>query len=622
MSDTDCAMTGLMIDSPDSVDRDDAIYVRRTDDGWDAYVHIANVARVAPPGGDVDQRARRRGRSRYLPDRTVRMLPESAERTASLRAGQATPTCLIGLRFGRDGAMRDISVGPGQLDEPTSMSYEQAALALGDPSHPAHRMLLDAHTLAGMLLARRRASGALAIYDLTRGWATDEEGNVVQLGVNERNAGYVIVQELMIAANEGAAHWCVDRELPILFRNHRVSAVAPPREELLGDLTAAEAEPVGARLDAVRQRLALVLKPATYEPHVGGHYGLNLLAYTHVTSPLRRYPDLINQRILLSAANGEPSPYEREALAEYAEEINTRLREWRERRANRLKAAAMAETRQQLVEGVVQGLDSDDFHRVLKVAVAESRCTPELTAELVRRTDAETLAPRDACQVLFFGRGESWTEVKERLNQWIAAEPAHAITLVTMYAQLADAGQVQWDTRDNGSPDQPGFAVRVSLVGTASTAAPVGAPVSSPERSARSKREARQQAALGLVAVLAGVPDLSQDGDLPVMVSPPERPREIRAGQHPVATLNELSQIGELRDVTWSFDKSGPPHEPLHTCTVHAIDGRTADELIAEGTGSAKPAAKSAAAAAMIDQLRAAEAVTVTKDSSEASAQR
>lgn len=601
-------MTGLMIDSPDSVDRDDAIYVRRTEDGWEAYVHIADVAGVVPLGDDVDLRARRRGRSRYLPDRTMRMLSERAERAASLQAGHPTSTCLIGLRFGLDGSVQEASVGPGRLDEPISMSYEQAASALSDPDHPLHPVLFDAHALASLLLARRRASGALAIYDLSRGWATDEEGNVVRLGVNERNAGYVIVQELMIAANEGAAHWCVERELPILFRNHRVSAVAPPREELLEDLTSAEAEPVGARLDAVQQRLSLVLKPAVYEPHVAGHFGLNLLAYTHVTSPLRRYPDLINQRILMAAANGKPSPYERDELVEHAEEINKRTREWRERRASRLKAAAMAETRQQLVEGVVQGLDADDFHRVLKVAVAEDRCTPELTAELERRADAETLTPRDACQVLFFGRGDYWKPVKERINHWVAAEPAHAITLVTMYAQLADAGQVQWDTSDNGSPEQPGFVVRVSLVGSASESAPVGAPVSSPERFARSKREARQQAALGLVAVLADVPDLSQDGDLPTTVSPPQRKREIRVGQHPVATLNELSQIGELRDVTWEFEKSGPPHEPLHTCTVRAIDGRSEEPLVAEGTGSAKPAAKSAAAAALVEHLRAAQA--------------
>lgn len=584
-----------MIDSPDSVDRDDAVHVRRLEDGFAVSVHIADVARVVPKDGQVDQRARSRGRTQYLPDRTVGMLPGRDEQAAALQPDAPRPTCRISLFIGQDGQVRDVKVEPGRLEHPTVLSYQEAADAVRDTSHPAHEVLSAAHAVAGLLLARRRAGGALAIYDLTHGWATNEEGNVVRLGADERNAGYVIVQELMIAANEAVAHWCVERELPILFRNHRVSAVAPPREELLDDLTSVSAEPVGARLDAIRQRLSLVLKPAVYEPHVGGHFGLNLLAYTHVTSPLRRYPDLVNQRILLAAARGEPSPYTQDELAEYAKEINVIARRRRARRAERLKAGAMDELRRQLTSGVLRGLGPDDFHRVLKVAVAENRYSRELSEEILHRLDAGTLAPRDACQVLFFTSGDVWHELRERIAAWVATEPAHAITLVTMYTQLANAGEVEWETEDLGNPGQPCFAVEVSLVGADKA-------LRSPRRSARSKREARQQAALGLIAILANVTDHSRDIDFPPPAESQQRGRVIPDG-HPVAAVNELSQIGELRDVSWSFSRTGPAHEPVHSCTVHAVDVRTGETLAAGGSGPAKAAAKSDAAAALLQLL-------------------
>jgi ribonuclease R len=595
-----------MIDNPDSADRDDAIHVQRLDDGFVAHVHIADVARLVPPGSSADRRARRRGRTRYLPDSTIPMLPDELERAGSLTAGEPKPTCLISVHVDLDGSTRSIEVSNGWLEHPVALSYSAAADAIEDPASPQHEMLSDAQALASLLLNRRRAGGALAVYELSRGWATDEEGNVVQLGMNERNAGYVIVQELMIAANEAAAHWCVERELPILFRNHRVSAVAPPREELLEDLAAVEAEPVGARLESVRQRLALVLKPAAYAPYVGGHYGLGLLAYTHVTSPLRRYPDLVNQRILLAAAAGKPSPYKQDDLAAYAEEANLQLRRWRGRQADRLRAAAKDDARQKLAEGVLRSLDADEFHRVVKVAIGENRYSPEIVDEIVRRTDGGVLTPRDACYALFFTRGSRWRSVRDRVAQWAADEPSHSITLVTMYTQLAEAGQLEWETEDIGSPERPCFAVQVSLLdGKAPPDAPEGSGgvVASPRRLARNKREARQQAALGLIAALAGVPDQSRDLDLPAPAEPGRRARQLPEG-HPVAAVNELSQVGELRELDWSFTSSGSPHETTHDCVVRAIDGRTDVSLTGKGSGPSKAIAKAAAASSLLDLLR------------------
>src|SRR5262245_40408038 len=179
-----------MIDNPESADRDDAIHVQRLDDGFVAHVHIADVARLVPPESSADRRARRRGRTRYLPDSTVPMLPDELERTGSLVSGVPKPTCLISLQVELDGSTRSIEVSNGWLEHPVALSYSAAADAIEDSASPQHAMLSDAQALASLLLNRRRAGGALAVYELSRGWATDEEGNVVQLGMNERNAGY------------------------------------------------------------------------------------------------------------------------------------------------------------------------------------------------------------------------------------------------------------------------------------------------------------------------------------------------------------------------------------------------------------------------------------------------
>ena len=232
----------VMIDRPDSTDRDDAIWVAPDGRGWHARVHVADVARVVPWGGAVDMAACRRGRTLYLPDRTVTMLPPAEQAAAALTPGRPVSTCAITLSVDRAGALVDVDVAAAELTAPVAISYAQAAQALWDPEDPLHGMLRAAYGLAQALLSGRRAAGALAAYDLRRGWATDEDGRIVALVGPERNPGYLIVQELMIAANRAAAQWALDRDLPLLFRNHCAGNAS--RQELTGQLAVAgDADP-------------------------------------------------------------------------------------------------------------------------------------------------------------------------------------------------------------------------------------------------------------------------------------------------------------------------------------------------------------------------------------------
>jgi ribonuclease R len=326
---------------------------------------------------------------------------------------------------------------------------------------------------------------------------------------------------------------------------------------------------------------------------VGGHFGLNLPAYAHATSPLRRYPDLVNQRILLAAAEGRPSPYRLETLEETAAAVNLRQEGRRARRAASLRAAAHDAARAQLAEADHRRLDDTSFGRLVRLAAAEDRFSPALGAELVRRVEEGRLLPRDAVAPLFDARGERWLPVRQRLLRWLVDEPAHALTLLSLYGQRAHGGEVRWEERPVGTAQQPMFAVRARLGDRWS-----------PARTAPAKRMARQQAALALVAELAELPDPSGDVPAPDRPAAPPRERVIPEGHPPAMAVNELAQRGRLADLRWTFISAGTAHEPTHTCTVSAQCVRTGERRTATGSGATKAAAKHAAAAALWAQLR------------------
>lgn len=606
----DFEATGVMIDRPDSIDRDDAFAVRRTNDGWEAYVHVAAAASQVAANGGLDREARDRIRTRYLPDRIIPMLSERVERQAALTEGAARKTLRFGLNFDREGELVEVRLAAAELRHAYQLSYSDASNAIADPGHRWHSMLSAAHALASTLLARRRVQGALAVYAINHGWATDEEGNVIRLGVNERNTGYMIVQELMIAANAAAAQWSAERELPILYRNHRLSAVAPPRDEILDDLTAVAStegaddpppdpgtDPVGAELAAVRKRLSLIQRPAVYAPTIAGHYGLNLPAYTHATSPLRRYADLVNQRILLAVSAGEPSPYSAHELEQLGEEIRSKLVEFREQRAEEYRAAAKAETMRRVADAGLRHSSAEDLHKVIEAAVTDSDPTDELSAELTRRVEAGSLPLRDACSITFFATGPAWLPIRQAIQEWLEDEPAHAISLLTMYASISDRGQVRWKVENVGTSDGPAVFAATAELGSDSSV----------RRLAGSKREAKQQAALGFVAQLAGLEDLSRDLAAPGagrVTPPPSRLPEIPVDQNPTMTVYQLIQLGILVDVEWEFESKGSPHDARHTCFVTAVDGRNDDEVAASGSANTKASAKATAAKALLGQLR------------------
>jgi len=587
----------VAIDADSTVDRDDALWVEHGPAGYVVTVTIANVAAAVPVGSAADRRAQARGSTAYHAHGRVQpMLPAALEGRLTLGAAPAQPVLAVTATLGTDGTLTG-TVAEAVLGITHRLTYDAVARVL-DPTAPlpdaaagVGPMLRLAAQLAQQLLARRRARGALAVFDLATGWASTEEGTLVQLPAAQRQVGHLIVQECMILANEVIAGWAAAHDLPILFRNHHARALAPPRVQLLADLDAAAAHPAAFHPGTLAQTGRLVLEPAYYAPYVGGHYGLNLPAYTHATSPLRRYADLRTQQILLAHLRGSAPPAP-DALGALGTALTAQERARREATAVHLKAQAQRTAYERGLTADLRELDADSFYRVLKVRLAAGDLLPAIATEAGRRFAADAAGAREALLVVF---GLAPAALRAAALTWLVRSPHEALSVLGLLTQRERVPAVVFVEGRAGPGDASGFTAQARLPWA-------GTDVIAAARVARSKPAARAQAALSLVCALIGHPDLSADAPLPVSTAPPVPPVALPArSTPPVSALHEWTQ-GQHRDPPrFTLRTAGPPHAPTFaaTCTVVGADQR----WVGEGSGSSKAAAKDAAASAVIARM-------------------
>ncbi|WP_157591828.1 ribonuclease R family protein [Solirubrobacter soli] len=328
------------IDPPTARDFDDAISAEELPDGAvRVWVHIADVAAFVRPGSALDREAFRRGNSVYVPGLVEPMLPEAlSNRACSLVPGEDRMTVTVELEFEgakvrRTAFHRSVIRSDMRLDYP---HVDRIFAGAERAEEPWARPLAAARRVAAALAEAREAGGALAVESSEPEFGFSREGHVETLLPSEQTESHRLIEFLMIAANEAVASLLAARKLPALYRVHeppdasrverllaQLAALGVPTPAVGEHLTALQAGEVAseaARLvDAeVRRRghgraafTSLVLrslKQARYSPRNLGHYGLRSERYCHFTSPIRRYPDLICHRSLLSAIGaGEPT---------------------------------------------------------------------------------------------------------------------------------------------------------------------------------------------------------------------------------------------------------------------------------------------------------------------------
>lgn len=578
----------LMIDSPTTRDRDDALRVDRTDDGWRVTVHVAAVADHVELGSAADDRGRRVGWSHYGARGVTPMLGDDLEQAATLKHGEPRGSLAITLDLDADGAVVRTELARGLMDNAIATTYAAAAARLSSASQdPVARMLRDAHELAGLLLARRRANGALAIYDLSKGFAVTEDGSLVKLGDAEAHPSYIIVQEAMIAANAAVAEWAIRHEVPILFRNHQASPFAPSAKEIVEDFEVlAHSDDPARDFRTLSARMGLLMKRATYGATLRGHYGLNLPAYTHATSPLRRYADLASQRNILAHLDEASIPHSMAELDEIALGLKAADDVRRANVSERAKAVDERRTVRAVEQagGDLRGLSLDRWLKTLKIAL-RGDLSPAIDAE-VRRRLADGELEHSSIALILAAPDATWRQLGEDALRWVeAAHLPAAMTLLSEHRQQHPQLSVEIESAMTGPSHAPTFEASIVVDGH-----------SLPTEHGLTRKAAQQRGALATLRHVHGFEHLPAETTPRTPVPGPPSPRLAPEGNS-IGWLNEHAQKHRLGAPTFAASVSGPSHLPEHvvTATYAGAPGFTA-----RASASSKAAARALAA----EQLR------------------
>ncbi len=347
----------VTIDGETARDFDDAVLVQQHDDGsWELQVHIADVAHYVPTASDLDLEARLRGTSVYFPDRAIPMLPqELSTGICSLRPGEDRLVLSCLMQIDAEGAVLGFEICEGIIRSARRMTYTQVYRILdGDeaareefaPLAPEFERMKE---LALILNAKRERRGSID-FDLPEPIIEfDEFGAMKNVTRSERNWAHRLIEEFMLSANECVASWLENLGVPSIYRIHekpeprrvvefedtaasfgyslgigalpvrRVTMKADRREkhshghrgssarqhEIPEDIAVTPqmyqrltAKIAGKPEERILAYLMLrSLKQARYSEKNEGHFALAAPCYTHFTSPIRRYPDLIVHRI-------------------------------------------------------------------------------------------------------------------------------------------------------------------------------------------------------------------------------------------------------------------------------------------------------------------------------------
>jgi ribonuclease R len=350
----------VTIDGENARDFDDAVYVRRQGSGYELYVSIADVAAYVPEGSPLDAEAYARATSVYFPDRAIPMLPvELSNGICSLNPGQDRLTKTACIEFNARGEVVRSRFFNSVIRSHARMTYTNVRRILVDRDPEVferYTALVDQfrlmEELALLILQRRKARGNLD-FDLPEAEIVlDLQGVPEDIVRAERNIAHRIIEEFMIAANEAVARRLTEVNLPLLYRVHEgpdaeaLEALAPfllslgyrlpARKENIAplDLQRLLESARGKPEERVLNRVLLrSMKQAVYQPENVGHFGLASPCYTHFTSPIRRYPDLIVHRMFDKALGQEKLPSNRrEDLIRYLQEAGKHTSE-RERHA-------------------------------------------------------------------------------------------------------------------------------------------------------------------------------------------------------------------------------------------------------------------------------------------------
>lgn len=340
----------VTIDGADAKDLDDAVTVTKLDDGsYKLGVHIADVSHYVTENSPIDKEALERGTSVYLVDRVIPMIPHRLSNgICSLNPKVDRLTLSCEMTINSQGQVTEHQIFQSVIKTTERMTYLDVNKILVDDDEelkqkyePLVPMFKDMERLAEILRDKRMNRGAVDFDFKEAKVLVDDEGAVKDVVIRERSVAEKLIEEFMLVANETVAehfHWM---NVPFIYRIHE----EPNAEKLQKFLefvttfgyvvkgTAGNIHPRALQsiLDAVRDRpeetvistvMLRSMKQAKYDPQSLGHFGLSTEFYTHFTSPIRRYPDLIVHRLIRTyLINGKVDEATQEKWAERLPDI-------------------------------------------------------------------------------------------------------------------------------------------------------------------------------------------------------------------------------------------------------------------------------------------------------------
>ncbi|WP_027120846.1 ribonuclease R [Mycoplasmopsis lipofaciens] len=313
----------VTIDGDDTKDFDDAIVVKKLEDGnYELGVHIADVSYYVKENSDIDNEALNRGTSIYLVNEVIPMLPKVLSNgICSLNPNEDRFTMSIIMKINDKGETIESKIVPGIICSKYRLTYNRVNQFIENnekfEDNNLNIMLNNAVELAKLIRARKNEEGYIDFEIQEPKIILDQTGKTVDIKIDESGFSQALIEDFMVRANEQVAKYLTDRKIPMLYRIHD----KPDEEKINNFLNVLNSVDIHVKIDknnitpktfqSVVQKIKeqrnddflkmlflRTMQKACYSPNNIGHFGLASVDYCHFTSPIRRYPDLVVHRII------------------------------------------------------------------------------------------------------------------------------------------------------------------------------------------------------------------------------------------------------------------------------------------------------------------------------------
>ena len=379
----------VTIDGETSRDFDDAVYAEKIGRNYRLIVAIADVSHYVKPDDAIDQDAQERATSVYFPRRVIPMLPENLSNGICSLNPDVERLCMVcDMEITFAGNIKSYQFYPAVMKSHGRLTYNQVWDWISHNTQNQYSKQLDTlYKLFKVLQKKRHARGAMEFETTETQMLFNDNGKIDRIIPVVRNDAHKLIEECMLAANVCSADFLLKNKHPALYRNHAgptPEKLVALREQLgllglkLGGGDNPTPKDYAALADQIAERddrellqtmLLRSMQQAQYEPHNAGHFGLAYEHYTHFTSPIRRYPDLLVHRAIKAVLAGKQYQANWQALGAHSSHCERRADDASRDVENWLKTYYMRDKVGEVFAGKISGMANfgifvtlDDIH--------------------------------------------------------------------------------------------------------------------------------------------------------------------------------------------------------------------------------------------------------------------